>query len=233
MARRCLIAADRRNAELHSGAAVFEALDNSKWLPSTYEVIGVLLKHLKRDFADFLGANHAAFAIRMLGDRRQTLKKEVHEKIAAAKKSFAQLEEDRRTELAEKAASVVGLWAKGNWLRRSCTCPSCELTAGMSGETVGRTPARINEDDGIIEREVRVLPNALMCPSCKLELKGFQEMNEAGLGTVYTITEGEDPIEFFGIVPEEHVDIDEMIRQFGEDLAADYQSDAKASDPLN
>ena len=58
-------------------------------------------------------------------------------------------------------------------------------------------------------------------------------MNEAGLGTVYTITEGEDPIEFFGIVPEEHVDIDEMIRQFGEDLAADYQSDAKASDLLN
>jgi hypothetical protein len=38
-------------------------------------------------------------------------------------------------------------------------------------------------------------------------------MLAAGMGNIYTVTEDEDPIEFFGIVPEDHVDIDELIRQ--------------------
>jgi hypothetical protein len=52
----------------------------------------------------------------------------------------------------------------------------------------------------------------LLCPSCKLGLNGYQELNEGGLGTIYTIQEEEDPINFFGIVPEEYIDIDELIR---------------------
>ena len=95
----------------------------------------------------------------------------------------------------------------------------------MSGETVGRTPVRINEEDGTIQREVRVLPNVLMCPSCGLDLKGYQEMNEAGLGTIYTIEEEEDPIEFFGIVPEEHVDIESLLRDYAADQYADYRNE--------
>jgi hypothetical protein len=94
----------------------------------------------------------------------------------------------------------------------------------MCGETVGRSPARINEDDGSITRELRVLPNVLICPSCKLELKGYREMSEAGLGTIYAVQETEDPIEFFGIIPEEHVDIDALIRSYAEDFY-DYQNE--------
>lgn len=37
MSGHCLIMADRRNSELHSGAAAFEDVDNSRWLPTTYE----------------------------------------------------------------------------------------------------------------------------------------------------------------------------------------------------
>jgi hypothetical protein len=87
----------------------------------------------------------------------------------------------------------------------------------MSGETVARSPVRIDEDDGAIRREVRVLPNVLVCPSCKLGLNGYQELNEAGLGTIYTIEEEEDPVSFFGIIPEEYIDIDELIRSSYDD----------------
>jgi hypothetical protein len=52
----------------------------------------------------------------------------------------------------------------------------------------------------------------LICPFCKLKLSGYQEVNEAGVGVIYKIEEEEDPIEFFGIVPEEHVDVDELVR---------------------
>jgi hypothetical protein len=47
-------------------------------------------------------------------------------------------------------------------------------------------------------------------------------MNEAGLGAIYKIEEEEDPIEFFGIVPEEHVDVSELLRNH---FADEYQNE--------
>jgi hypothetical protein len=86
------------------------------------------------------------------------------------------------------------------------------MTGVMGGETVSRSPVRINEAEGTIIREARVLPNLFICPFCRLRLSGFQELKEAGLGAVYRIEEEEDPIEFFGIIPEEHIEIDQLVR---------------------
>jgi hypothetical protein len=86
----------------------------------------------------------------------------------------------------------------------------------MSGESISRGPARVDEDAASIQREVRVLPNLLRCPVCNLKLDGYQEMLEAGLGTIYTTIEDEDPIEFFGIIPEEHVDVEKLVREYHE-----------------
>jgi len=44
MAAHCALMADRRNAELHSGAVGFDNFDNSAWLPGTYEVINMGLR---------------------------------------------------------------------------------------------------------------------------------------------------------------------------------------------
>jgi len=46
----------------------------------------ILLAHLKRDFADFLG-DHEGVAVETLKDRRDTIKKDVQQKLAAARKS--------------------------------------------------------------------------------------------------------------------------------------------------
>jgi hypothetical protein len=71
MSGHCLIVADRRNSELHTGAAAFEGVDNARWLPASYEVIQVLLAHLGRDFRDFLG-DHGQVALEVIKDRRDT-----------------------------------------------------------------------------------------------------------------------------------------------------------------
>jgi len=216
MSTHCLIMADRRNSELHSGAAAFENADNSLWLPATYEVFEILLRHLGKDFVDFLGKNHAQTADAILSDRRAGRKKEVQDKLAAARKLFAQLDNDEKLRRADQSKGPIDLWLKGNALRRACSCPACKGNAVMSGESLSRSPPRISEEEGTITREVRALPNNLACPFCRLTLKGFQELNEAGLGAIYTVTEEEDPIEFFGIVPEEYVDVEELIRDHQE-----------------
>jgi len=223
MSGHCLIMADRRNSELHSGAAAFEGIDNSKWLPSTYEVVDVLLKHLRRDFTDFLGDEHGRVAVEALRDRRETIKKEVQEKLAAARKFYAEQSSEWKAERSANATPAMDAFIKANRLMRSYTCPACENKAVVSGETVGRGPVRIDETAGTIKREVRVLPNLFRCPFCKLHLSGFQELNEAGVGAIYMIEEQEDPIEFFGIDPEQYVDVDEIVRKWAEDqYSGDY-----------
>ena len=213
MSGHCLIMADRRNAELHSGAAAFEGIDNSTWLPPTYEVMEVVLRHLGKSFNDFLGEG-AKGAEAMLADRRDTRKREVQEALSAARKTFDALNETDRAEKLEIATARVVAWAQQGALRRQCACPACGADAAMIGEVLGRGPARIDEGEGAIVREVRVLPNKFVCLVCGLKLNGFQELNEAGLGSVYKMIEQEDPIEFFGIVPEEHVDIDELVQNY-------------------
>lgn len=212
----CLVLADRRNSELHSGAASFESVDNSKWLPSTYEVMEVLLRHMGRDFADFLGVKHEKHAVAVLKNRREGIKKEVQNRLSAARNQFEARTPEWIASRKLEAAPKIEAWLSGNSKRRSCKCPACGSDAVATGETLGRSPVQINEHTGAITREVRVLPNAFTCAYCSLKLNDFQEMNEAGLGAIYTIQEVEDPIEFFGIVPEEHVDIEELISNYYE-----------------
>jgi hypothetical protein len=222
MSAHCLIMADRRNSELHTGAAAFEGIDNSAWLPATYEVIEILLRHLKHDFSDFLGDDHDQFAAKMLRDRRATIKSEVHAKLAAARRFYESQTPEWILERIEKIRPAIDGWLKVNQLRRTCMCPVCASAAVMSGESISRSPVRIDEATSTIRREVRVLPNVFGCPVCRLKLDGYQEINEAGLGAIYTVEEEKDPIEYFGIDPEEYVDVEALARDY---FAEEYQNE--------
>lgn len=216
MSGHCLLIADRRNKELHSGEAAFEQIDPSTWLPQTYEVFEVLLKHLDIPLEDFFGREHAAVAKGMLKDRRDHILRDVKERMAAAKREFDQLGGDARADRMEKAQAAVKAWAKGG-LRKSCNCPACGFTGAITGEALNRGPIRVNEDDVTLSREVRALPTAFACLICGLKLSGYQELLQAGLGKPFVSFEEEDPIEFFGIVPEEHVDIEKIVRDYMDD----------------
>lgn len=212
MSGHCLLLADRRNKELHSGEAAFEGIENSTWLPQTYEVFSVLLNHMKLTFEDFLGKQHAKVAEGMLKDRHDHLLNEVKERISSAKKDFDKIDGDTKADRIEKAKAAIQSWVKSGTLREAIDCPSCGFKGALSGESLNRGPIKIDEDDGTIVREVRALPNAFRCPVCALKLDGYQELLHAGMGKAFVTTEEEDPIEFFGIVPEDHVDIDKLVR---------------------
>lgn len=222
MGKHCALMANRRNSELHTGVVAFDEFENALWLPTTYEVIEVLLKHLGLNFEDFLGSDHAATAVAMLLDRRESIKNEICNRIAAFRRSF-------ETQPAEERARKVDRWIaseadtfKKNPLFRKATCPACGCSAVMTGEQVGRGPVRIDESNTTIEREVRVLPTRFRCLCCDLRLTGFQEMRQAGLGGVYTVIESEDPVEFFGIEPSDYIDPDEYMR---EHFAPEYENE--------
>jgi hypothetical protein len=216
MSAHCLILADRRNRELHTGVAAFEGHDASTWLPQTYEVMEVLLAYLDDDFTGLFGTEQARVAQMMLKDRRSQTKSEVQSKIAAARRAFETLNGQEKSERASKGQEVLVSWVAKSALRKATKCPSCGFNAALSGESQSRGPVQIDEAAATITREVRVLPHALTCPTCALKLDGYQELLEASLGQIFTTVEEEDPIEFFGIVPEEHVDVDDLVRRYHE-----------------
>jgi hypothetical protein len=220
MSGHCLMVSEWRNSELHSAAAAFENIDNSKWLPSTYEVMEVLLLHLKRDFADFLG-EYGAVAVAALRDRRDTIKHEVEEKLAKARTQYQGLSPEGKAEAVRNAGLTDAVRMKESRLSLKSICPACLSAAVIGGETVGRSPVRIDAASGSISREVRVLPNKLRCAVCSLHLSSFQEVREAERGNIYTVEEYEDPIEFFGIDPEEYIDIDDIMRRHADQYAED------------
>lgn len=212
MSAQCLIVADRRNRELHTSSAAFEGHDSSTWLPQIYEIMEVLLNHLEDDFIGLFGEEQARVAQAMLKDRRGQVKAEVQKKISDARKEFESLSGELKSSTASKGQEAVTTWVKKSPLRKIVKCPSCGFNAAMSGESQSRGGIQVNQEVGSITREVRVLPHALTCPVCKLKLDGYRELLEAKLGQVFTTIESEDPIEFFGIAPEDYVDVDELIR---------------------
>jgi len=225
MAGLCLVLADRRNKELHGGHAAFEGVEATTWLPHTYEVFDVLLKHIGVSFEDFLGKEHAAVALGMLKDQREHVEKEVKERISKFKKDFDGLDGKTKGERIAKTEAALKVWMKKNPLGHSHDCPSCGFAGALHGESLNRGPVKINEDEGTIKREVRVLPNKFRCGVCGIKLDGYQELLQAGLGKVFTTEEDEDPIEFFGIVPEDHVDIDKIIEEHYAEEMYGYQNE--------
>lgn len=225
MSGHCLVLADRRNKELHSGTAAFEGLEVSTWLPQTYEVIDVLVKHCDMKLADFLGDEHASVAIGMIKDRREHIEKEVKERISAMKKAFDIISSAEKAALVANAESSLKVWVRKNPLGQARDCPACGFGAALHGEALNRGPVKVSEEDGTISREVRVLPNKFRCIVCKLGLDGYQELLQAGLGKVFISEEDQDPIEFFGIVPEEHIDIDKLVQEHLSDEMYGYQNE--------
>ncbi|ASK87274.1 hypothetical protein [Sphingorhabdus sp. SMR4y] len=225
MSGHCLLMADRRNKELHSGAAAFENIPSDNWLPATFEVFEVLLEHLGSSLDDFLGNEHAGVAKGMLQDRRDHIEKEVKDRVSVASKAFASQDGKAKAQRIETAAAALKNWENESPLGQIVDCPACGLPAAITGESVNRGPLKVSEDDGTLTREVRVLPNKFACPTCGLKMDGYQELLQVNLGKVFTSEEDEDPIEFFGIIPEDHVDIDKLLEDRYYDEMNGYQNE--------
>lgn len=216
MSAHCLFVADRRNKELHTGAAAFENHDPSTWLPQTYEVMEILLEHLGHGFVSLIGDDNARVAVAMLKNRRGKIKSDVSQRVAAARREFDALSGEAKSSRASKGQATLLAWVAKSPLRKAAKCPACGFNAALAGESQNRGPVRVSEEEGTITRDVWVLPHTLACPVCSLKLDGYQELLAADRGQVFTTVEVEDPIEFFGIVPEDHVDVEEIVRQYHE-----------------
>jgi hypothetical protein len=190
-----------RNAELHSGSSVLEELPTSGWMPQFYRLTQVLLDHLKLGLADFLSEEQAKSATEVIKGLTDAAKGEVKQRIADQRTAFENLDVEVQESLQESGPpeEVTEL----NWMR-VIACPACRTRNAIKGEISDFSQPRVGEDQ--IELSADVLPTGYSCRACRLELRNHGEMLHAGLGDQYSITQTEDPIDFYGIDPRDLVD---------------------------
>jgi len=188
---------NRRNAELHSGAAAFEEYPPSQWLAGFYRACRSLTTVLEESLENLFGEQEAKFAEEILAENRDKVKKEVLSAIAAHKKVFAAKQPDEQ-ETAKLEADELGQELSTQRHHR-VTCPACGCTGTVQGRPFGKEHVAHEEDGEIIVRQA-VSPTEFSCSACGLKLASYAQLETAGLGDHYTRKTTYSAEEYYGLI---------------------------------
>jgi transcription elongation factor Elf1 len=203
---------NRRNEELHSGAAAFEAFPTHTWLAPFYRCCQILAEHVEESLESLFGKDEAQVATEILGKVEASVIGNVKASIAAHTKVFNAKEEAERVKLsAEAEAQANGLAHRGH---HRVTCPACGSRATVQGKTYGGE--RLEHRDGQIVVRENVLPTKFQCQACGLKLTGYQELVAAGVGDHFTHRTEYSPPDYYELVdPNDHESMAEYAENHG------------------
>lgn len=194
---------NRRNAELHSGAAAFQQYQPSQWLAGFYRACHSLATVLDQSLEDLFGETEAKFAQDLLAENRKNIKQKVLSTIAAHKKVFDGRIATEQEE-ARRAAAKLGEDLSTQRHHR-VICPACGCTAMVQGRPFGKEHVTHGDDDEIIVKQA-VSPTEFACSACELHLSTFAELEVAGVADHYTRTTMCSADEYYGLIHPDDVD---------------------------
>lgn len=201
---------NRRNDELHSGAAAFEEYPARQWLTGFYRACRSLAAAMDESLADLLGEEEAQAAAAVLTEAREGVVQKVRSSIAAHQRVFAAKPAEVREAEAERTEQEGAELASKRHHR--VECPACGCTATVQGDAVGRE--RTTHAEGMIEVRRSMSPKSFGCSACGLQLNGYAELEAADLGGYYTRITTFSPEEFYGLVDLETYDVAELVNQY-------------------
>lgn len=213
---------NRRNDELHSGAAAFSEFTTQQWIAGFYRCCKVLAEFLGESLESIFGKEEAAIALEVLTEVDKEVLHRVKNTIAAHNKVFEALPEDKRTftiKLAEEEAERLA-----HQRHHRVKCPACSNTATVQGTAFGQEQIVYGEDEIVLEQAVS--PNAFSCSVCNLKLVGYAELKAAGLGDQYTRTTTFAPDEYYGLIdPNDDAAIQKLVDDHIRDMMNEYDNE--------
>jgi len=190
---------NRRNEELHSGAAAFEEYPPRQWLAGFYHACRSLSGAMGESLVTLFGEDEAKAAIGTLLGNQNDVRQRVASSIAAHRKVF-QDKPPEEQEAAKRKAEELGRQLATQ--RQHCvTCPGCQCIATIEGTAFGKENVTHEDDEIVVRRPVS--PNSFSCSACGLKLQGYPELDAANLGGQYTRTTTFSPEEYYGLIGED------------------------------
>jgi hypothetical protein len=187
---------NRRNEELHSGAAAFAEYPPSQWLGGFYRACTLLSAAMGENLINLFGKEEAKAASEILTENQKEVKKSVEKSIASHREVFAEKSADDRKKAAAEAAKLGEKLAMLQHHR--VTCPACKCVATVQGRPFGKEHIS-NKDDMIVVRQA-VVPTSFACSACELKLEGYAQLDAAGLGGHYQRKTTFSPEEYYGLI---------------------------------
>lgn len=203
---------NRRNEELHTGAAAFATFPLQSWIGSFFRCCKILAEHQGESLTSLFGGDEATVAEEILGKAEAGVVSHVKASIAAHAKVFGSKDASERTALAEQSnEESEQLSHRGH---HRVVCPSCQCTATVQGATYGGE--RLEHRDGMVIVRESVIPTKFACNACGLKLNGYQELVAAGVGDHFTHRSEYSPTDYYELVdPNDHETMDRYAEHHG------------------
>ena len=212
---------NRRNDELHTGAAAFDEYPSKLWLPGFYRAAQSLASAMGESLETLFGKEQGGIALEILKEVQQKVTGQVQSAIAACRKVFEfKSPEERATAAANAKAEAERL---ARLRHHKVPCPACGSAATVQGEPFG--PQHITHDDDNIVVRQSVSPRSFACPACGLKLQGYAELDAAKLGGQYTRRTDFSPEDFYGLINPETADLTPYLEQYFEQYMADMANE--------
>lgn len=184
----CARLAEDRNAHLHSGALPFANPRDDVWESKCWSVIDVLIEAQGRRLEDFVGAEEAQAARRIIKDTARVREEVVRRRLASHLETFKKLDRGERS-AREAAAKLYELSVDqdGDSTRIAHACPACGCPGALDGEEFDaeRTDASDPTEPWWRWFVCFYATESFRCISCALRLEGADEIAAAGLPDTY------------------------------------------------
>lgn len=192
----CMALINRRNEELHTGAAAFDEYQPTQWLAGFYRACRSLTAALGESLQTLFGDAEAGVAETIITEKQNDVRQRVVSTVAAHRKVFQSKLEEEKTRLADEA-ETEGRHMSWQGVHR-VKCPACQCVAGVEGASFGDEHVTNDEDEIIVRQPVS--PTKFSCSACGLTLQGYAELEAANLGGHYTRRTTYSPEEYYGLV---------------------------------
>ena len=213
---------NRRNEELHSGAAAFEEYPCKYWLAGFYGCCDVLTAGLGETLDLLFGTAEADIAREVLEKLEEETLERIKKRVTVHKAIFLKLSDSEKKDGATKADELGSeLSHQGH---HQVPCPACECAATVQGEPFGAENVS-HDDDTIIVRQA-VSPRIFSCPTCSLKLSGHAELKAASLAEPYTRTTHYLPEDYYGLIHPDNPDaVQELVNEYLSSIADEYDNE--------
>jgi hypothetical protein len=182
----CIDMSLKRNAELHSGEAPFEATLPGAWEGRFWHTAEIILEASGSTIDSWLGANQAKAPKQLLAEYIHAISESAKIKVETARERFNARKKKEREIALTKAASLEP-WEIGAAFDMSADsvwpteCPACQSKAFLAGAISHEEPS--DEHDGEVWETVDVyyIAEEFHCPTCQLQLDSQDTIEAVGL----------------------------------------------------
>lgn len=210
---------NRRNEELHSGAAAFEAYPPKHWLAGFYKACQSLSEAMGESLTSLFGNEEATVAADTLTENRNDTKQRVQSRISSHRAVFQAKSEPEQSHAQEEAEKLGE--SLSHQAHHRVTCPACGCVSTVQGKAFGKEHVA-DADAEIVVRQA-VAPTRFSCSACGLKLDGYAELEAAELGGHYTRRTTYAPEEYYGLIhPDE---LPEHVEEYLADAMREYDNE--------